>query len=54
MVNKESYSKEKIIFSYYIGIYTACLGIGTFFTLIFDSKINHKEKNRRGYKSKAN
>ena len=48
MANKESYSKEKIIFSHYIGIYTACLVKGTFFTLILNSKKYYKKENKRG------
>ena len=47
MVNKENYSKEKNYFSHYIGIYTACLVKGTFFTLILDSKKYYNKKNDR-------
>ena len=44
MVNKENYSKEEINFLHYIGIYTACLVKGTFFTLILNCKKYYKKK----------
>ena len=44
MVNKESCSKPKNNFSHYIGIYTACLAKGTFFTLIMNFQEMSQEK----------
>ena len=54
MVDKESCSKQNLIFSHYIGIYTACLVKGTFFTSISKSKKYYEKKNNRGNKAKTN